>query len=58
MVKGGPIPLFTSLQPIFTSQQAILQFLEPGFVSKLANSKREKQLQNDTKGGRSPLQGI
>ena len=38
MVKGGLIPHFTSKQPIFTV-----------FVSKMANSKREKQLQNGTK---------
>ena len=36
---------FTSLQPIFTSRQPIFTV----FVSKVANSKRKKQLQNDIK---------
>jgi len=46
MVKDLLYPILQAHNPIFTSQHPILQFLEPGFVSKLANSsgenKREK----------------
>ena len=39
---------FTSLQPIFTSRQPIFTVI--WLPLKVANSKREKQLQNDIKG--------
>ena len=39
---------FTSLQPIFTSRQPIFSVIL--LPSKVANSKREKQRQNDIKG--------
>ena len=58
VLLGSYTPFYRSI-PHFTGQYPILNsFWSLFFVSKVANSKREKQLQNDTKGVDPPLQGI
>ena len=49
---------FTSKQPIFTSQQPILNSVWSLFCFKVANSKRKKRLQNSTKKVDLSLQDI